>query len=401
MRLFLFSRLIIAAVLISSLSGCTDSGGGDDTSDGQSDLDVTQRAYTSITGADGIAAINFSLPAGTTAFEIEASSSTGMLQITELTDSSGHSVLYQSSAAGGTAREFSPVSIRLPYLTATIGSSYTASFRLTATDRNSSALAGESVTLTVTSKKDKDSSSGTLKVNIVLVGPVANSDTTRESLQAAFDIWKQMYIRAGISLDPKWYEIEGPDEIPDPSSGDPYYEDLALSTRTDAVNLVFASYVEGTGSQSSGNRYGVSGGRPGPVSASPRSAVALSILAMTGADGQFDLNPEQTGSTEVHNDETRLAAEEMARLTARYLGLENIVEISGSTVTKTDSLSDTASCLTKTGCGYDEASRSNLMFPFPLQKLGSYEHENGVEYYPREYLTAQQGAVLNSSVLVD
>ena len=98
----------------------------------------------------------------------------------------------------------------------------------------------------------------------------------------------------------------------------------------------------------------------------------------------------------------------MARLTGEYLGLSAIVQVSGNTVTAADTLSDTPSCVTLTGCRDVEQARSNLMFPFPLNKIrrpedgtDSDDWKHPVEYYPRDLTSAQQAAVLNNTVFVD
>ena len=242
------------------------------------------------------------------------------------------------------------------------------------------------------------SGQSTLKVNLVLVGAVGGDSEVRKSLESALEIWQQIYQRAGIAIDPAWYDFDGPTELPDPRTGDSMYESISANTRSGSVNVVFGAKVDGLGSKET--KFGLSGGLPGPVSPSPQSVVALSILAMTGSDGQFNLPDDQEGSTDIHNDEVRLAAEEMARLTSNYLGLENIVTFKGSQVVGQDTLSDTATCLTSTSCAYEGDARGNIMFPYPLPKIGDYPH-NEKEYYPRDQITPMQEQVLKGSVLVN
>ncbi len=385
---------VSAIVSLCFLGACTNGS----VEDGTSSLSLVQEDYSATTNSSGIAKISFVPAAGATSVQLVASSSSGTIRLVGLKNSSGNSVLSDSSeitgdSAGSTA---SPHCTTLPYTYGGVSAdTFTAEY---AVYNNESAAAGVAVRLSVLNKSDIDPSSGTLKVNLVLVGPAAGNSSVRDALEQAFKYWKETYDRVGISLDPVWYEFDGSSTLPDPRSGSSLYETIAASTRPDAVNVVFGEQVSGLSGNY--NKFGLSP-LNGPAIPSPKSAVALSILAMTGSDGQFDLDEEDSGSVSVHNSETRLASEEMARLTARYLGLENIVDFSNSKVTSTDHLSDTNSCMTVVDCRYQEDSRTNVMFPFPLSKANEKNDEGHTEYYARSRFTDQQRDVLNTSVLVD
>lgn len=394
-----FLKILLLALSLTCLAACTQ----DTTKSGQTSLQVEHSSYSAVTDGTGQAAIAFEIPEGTASFQVSADAAEGLIRVASLTDPEGREIRRNSSEMTRSSDPFTfgPNSLNYPFVEGgVLPGIYTVLYEVVESKKREP-LAGQYIDLSVAVKPDDDLRNGTIAVNLILVGPVGYSPDTIDALEKALDIWRLMASRAGILIDDKWYNFDGGDLIPDPRSGDPFYGGITKAVRRGAVNLVFASRVGGL-SGSGENKFGLPGAIPGPLGPSPKGVIAISVLALTGNDGKFDYY--ETGSTRVHNSETRLAAEEMARLTARYLGLENIVTISGSRVVANDSLNDTAACLTLTACRNEAGVRNNMMFPFPLLKYSSpYDDpkEPSREFFPRDVLSEKQRLVLNRSVFID
>jgi len=384
------------------LSGCT-SGGSDGGGGGSSDLTFDQIEITTVTDAAGQAHFPFDIGDSQKAFNIEVSSAFGQVQLDSVIGPAGQELITAENApflTSSIALQNSPNVVRFPFLTGAVSSGrYTAHYSVV---NGRTPMPGANAIASVVAKQDGTGDSGVLRVNMVLVGPVTDANDARESLESAVTIWAQIYGRIGITLDVKWYDYAGTAVLPNPAGGDIFYDTLSRSTREGAINVVVGSEVRGTGTSGSGNRYGISGGFPGSALPGPRSAVALSVLRVTAGDGRFDFIG--TGGNQGHNDETRLAAEELARLAANYLGLPNTVIFGGglsSRVTSSDFLPDSPGCLTYADCRNDKSARTNLMFPEIVEKLPQDRDSRQItEYYGRDQFSAQQREVLNGSVLV-
>lgn len=230
---------------------------------------------------------------------------------------------------------------------------------------------------------------GDLRVNISLIGSVANSVDSVDNLQKAVDIWVEVFQRADLGLNVAWYNFSGPDQIPDPQSNDPFYSSIVNNTRPNSFNLVIAQQVEGL--NTSDDKYGINANTPDSTDAE-QSVAAIAILKVTGSDGRFNYYGD--GATIEHNDEVRLAAEEMAHLAGHYLGLQNSVELQGNNVIGTDNLNDTPSCIALTDCRLGDA-KFNFMFPKPAKKFTDNENgENSNEYFPRDDVSNEQGLAM-------
>jgi hypothetical protein len=394
-------NLAIFFALLFSLTNCS---GGSSVSGGSSNLNLTEDEVRAVTGADGIAAFSFSISPGVSAFQLEASSPVGELRLLQVAGPSGAEIIgLESNPKFSEALQFqnSPNTFRAPLLTGSVvPGNYTAVYEVRS-GRNRQA-AGVEIIGKILTKRDADLNNGTLRLNVVLVGPVADAADTHEALDGILEIVKVIYERAGIALDINLYDFAGAAKVPNPHDGDFFYETLSDSVRHGAVNVVLAADVNGT--RGNDTRYGAFGASPGAATPSARSAVAISILEVTGRDGKFDFKGR--GRTQEHNDEPRLAAEEIARHIGHYLGLTNIVDFGTSGISRvsgSDLLNDTPSCLSYTDCQTEDLVRSNIMFPIPLPKIARDQGQvnNGREYYRRDAITNEQRAVMNRSVLVD
>jgi hypothetical protein len=386
--------LLVCSILALTLSSCTNSDSDDDGEGGGGGASSANQAISAISDAGGRVNFNIAVEAGENGVLLEAACGEGELHLVSMSGPQGALGIPSTwSALNPSSNESCVAAVAIPTNAGSIpAGNYNVNFEL---KDGSRFLAARTVSAVITKKRDSDLSGGTLKVNMILYGPVAGNLDATASLQNSVEVWKELFARANINLNVQWYEFAGDDDIPDPSKGDSLYEAITSQTRDGALNVVIAARVRGL--SDGGTRYGKIGATPGPIMAGPRSVVALSILAITGADGRFDFeNRYVTGGT--HNDEERLAGEELARLGARYLGLEDIVTFRGgsSNVSDSDSLTDTPSCLTETDCRNEKPARNNTMFPKPLRKFDN----DFDEFYAREIVTEQQSAVLNASALV-
>lgn len=414
----MYTRTLCKLTLLISLTAlvaCTN-GSDSEAPSGTSKLALGRSTYSTTTDANGIATVQFEVPNGINAFQLVVQSSEGGVSFVSVSGPGATSLDTNNASAGSFEAESSIAAINYPHLQERVTpGSYTARVLVTTGRSKKNPVEGTPIAATLLTKKDSDMNSGVLKVNMALVGPVSDADETRDVLEAAVRIWGMIFFRAGITLDVEWYDFAGPSRVPDPSSGDALYSEIATSVRPGAITMVIASDVRGLG-RTRNDRFTSYPSSPGAADPTPLSIAAVSVLEISGRDGKFDYYGP--GSSTTHNDEIRLAGEELAQLAGHYLGLSHTVDFgNGSIVSQSDNLPDTLSCLALTDCRTEDLVRSNFMFPFPLarQRNGGWggslpgnndrydpsEYRPGREYFAREAVTDQQRRVLNSSVLVD
>lgn len=231
-----------------------------------------------------------------------------------------------------------------------------------------------------------------LPVNISYVGPAAGSSNTSDAIEAAVEIWQQIFDQAGLILDVQYYSFDGPRDLPEPAVGDPLYTQISSATRSQALNIVIGADLDGPRGRQNED-FGQVGNIPGAVAAGPKSAAAFAITRVAGEDGRF--NYDGPGATQLWEDEIEVAAEVLANLAGQYLGLEPVVTFQGEKVVATDDLSDTETCLTETACKNEESPRDNVMFPRVYKKPGE-----GDATYDRNKLSPQQIDILRAAQLV-
>lgn len=225
-------------------------------------------------------------------------------------------------------------------------------------------------------KNDPSFQTGTIKVNLFIDGQ-ANQRYINDIL-ASVDIYREIYGRVGITLD----VISTPrpsasSNLPNPPIGSTMYESLAQSipNRIDAVNVFIASSIGDLSTPSS--VLGVSGGIPGSYFPSVKSAVAISLDAHLGIDGNLD------------SQRQRVLAETIAHEVGHYLGLFHPVEINQAqpdAFQGEDPLGDTPFCFTIAECNAIGLS-NNLMFPTATGTV-------------QQNLTPEQADVMNIQPLV-
>jgi hypothetical protein len=405
------NRTLLALSLSTALilSGCTSSGGGsdDNASGGGSNSPsaaLRQQNSSATTNSSGIASFSFVIQPGENAFQIVAGGIAAPTRLIKLVDPTGRVLINESTdsrVTGAITKQTPPVVYNGPTLDYTVvQGTYTATLEVA--DAKGNPFQGVLLNTSVVTKSDSDLSRGTLSVNMILVGPVGDSNAIRSGLQDGVNIWREIFARAKIDLDVQWFDAAGTDRIPNPFNSDAVYGTFSSAFRSRALNVAVGSIVQDSG------RFDVAAGNfgssPGAAISTNKSAVALSLLNITGSDGQFDVIGR--GGIQIHNDETRLAGEELAQLAGHYLGLTHSVDSQGagysSRIIKSDLLSDTESCATVLGCSNSESARSNFMFPFALRKFVRDIDEFNMprEFFARGAVSDQQAAVMNRSVLV-
>ncbi len=383
-------RIVILCVNLFLLASCT-SGGSIDNSDSSGKLEMV--ATDGVSDSSGTVSFPITIPSGASAVQFMAEASGVELQLTSArgagVDLLSSSVSERSDA---TSRQVEVSSFNAPTLQGGIPSGdYTLSYKITR-DGGDEVASGVSVRLTRVTKRDGDLSSGVVRVNMITVGPLAGSVPALNDLEEALQIAREMFQTVSLDLDVQWYGFEGGTQIPNPAIGSSFYETLSNNVRQNAVNVVIGTEVSSR--TSSSKEIGVAGSIPGAILPSPKSAVAFGMLEVGGGDGRLDYDGED--SSRLFDDERRVAGEVMAQLIAKYLGLRPVVEFKGGLVSQSDRLADTVSCLTTADCENEKQPRHNLMYPYVVRIQGDDK-----EVYPRNYISPQQGALLQRSVLVD
>ncbi|MCO4746384.1 MAG: hypothetical protein KC912_16425 [Proteobacteria bacterium] len=196
----------------------------------------------------------------------------------------------------------------------------------------------------LTLKSDTTQTEGVLAVRMVYANGADEDAELVRATEAAADLWVELYASHGIELELSWDVFDG--AINDSTGGQDgeLYRALAAESSLATLNLVvLPDFANWTGV------FGLSGGIPGPLVDTPRSAVAVSGLVNAGPDMVFT------------DAEIQLYAETMAHEVGHYLGAYHPVEQNWSDY---DAVSDTEACTTESDCL--TAFRSNLMFPYPV-----------------------------------
>jgi hypothetical protein len=206
-------------------------------------------------------------------------------------------------------------------------------------------------TTVVLKRDDLRLGQGSLKVNVLLAGDLADQTELVRGTTAAIDWWRdEIYAPMGIELQAEISSWDGPQQLQAPGEGDAEsYLALARAKALDEVNVVVVDRVLGAE-----DVLGVAGSIPGALAATDRSAVTASALEAAGANRTF---------TRV---EERLFGETLAHEVAHYLGLFHPVELPKDFFDPDtwDGLEDTPECAATREC--ESLLGANLMYPTPL-----------------------------------
>lgn len=382
---------IAAGVLtftVVTTAGCGGGGGSNnDAPDTTADPTLSQLLVTA--ASTGALTLPFSIASNVTSFQLVAVGSGVLLTLTDVRGPGQEALFTSSEVSDATSAQRSVNVWGYPTLVEPLrAGQYSATYSLTA-DR--SVPAGTQVRFYLVTRSTALHERPIVRVNVALVGPLVGSPDLKSSIQKATDKMRSILDNAGIKADVQYFDFAGPRKIPDPRRGDALYETISNGTRPFAVNLVFGAEVQGT-TGSDDLRFSVPSSVPGSALPSARSAMALSVNQITGGDGIFD--SDDRGTTQLGDSETRVAGEEMARMVGFYLGVQSPVKFSGSQPASTDSLSDTASCVSRVECENNKQPRQNFVFPRVYFIPGRSN-----SFYPRDSATDQQRALLARSVL--
>lgn len=358
--------------ILTSLSFCNVK---KDSEDNNENLSVQLLSFSAVSDTNGTARSTFSVPAGTKKFQLTASSSTALIRIDSVVDSDNNEFVQPGGLPISTASDFTNgiavASVPSRDFDPSLNDGATYQVVSTVTDGGGRGQEGETVTYVLSGRDDSNLGSGTLNVNVFIVGSVLHSETSRAIIDDAINVMRDTYSNElSTNLNVEVFNVEGPNLITDPGVGSDFYLSNASLGQSPAVNIFIALDI------SPGGLLGVAAAIPGPAFPSGKSAVAVSFANHAGPDGLFS------------NYEIRLLGETLAHESGHFLGLFHPVEISGILVVGEDPLTDTPTCSTFIDCGEQNGLYTNLMFPFPVSDgLG--------ESFPQNELTSQQKGVVN------
>ena len=199
--------------------------------------------------------------------------------------------------------------------------------------------------ISVQRKRDDDLTSGTVHAWVVYAKGVKKEQGVEKAVEAAVDQWASLWAPYGLELEVEYGNMPGLDpSLPVPGTDSHKLAKLSRRSNGEQVVVVIGETVDGDGWT-----YGMSGGIPGPMIPSDRSAIVVSWLVHAGDDAKFT------------NDEVRVFGGTLAHEVGHYMGLPHPVEDGFETW---DALDDTPNCTTQTTC--EDELGPNLMFPYSI-----------------------------------
>ena len=240
------------------------------------------------------------------------------------------------------------------------------------TDAEGFYVSGANIAFDAQLKRDDDLSGGRMGADIVYVGPVIDDVASRTAIEEAVFYWQDIYASVGITLEPEYWELDGPSTMSAPGDGNAGdYLAIGEQTAFRNLNVIVVEDID----SSLGSLYGIAGGIPGALVATEASAVAVSVLTNAGPDLVFSA------------EDVRLLGETMAHEAGHFTGLSHPVE---QTMDQWDALDDTPECTSTNEC--EAVLGENLMFPYPVC--------DGL-CTPQDELTGRQGGLTNRYVGVE
>lgn len=205
-------------------------------------------------------------------------------------------------------------------------------------------MGGQDVELITQIKADPDFDQGNVRVAIAYAGNISENTEVVSAVEEAVAVWKTIWTASGLTLEERYSNINLPENLPYPDAS----EELLAATQNigedDDLLLIVGEMIA-----NEQDLFGISGGIPGSLLNSERSAVMVSWLENAGTDGNF------SGS------DIQLMGETMAHEIGHYMGLYHPVE---SEYNYWDALSDTPDCNNWQSC--ENQMGDNLMFPYPI-----------------------------------
>lgn len=194
-------------------------------------------------------------------------------------------------------------------------------------------------------KRDSDFDEGTIHARVVYAKGIDDDEDVVEAVEGAVERWDEIWAAYGIALEVEYATSDIDADLPYPLYKSNGIKDIAEETDGRQITVLIGETVEGAD-----DLYGITGGIPASMDATPRSAICISWLANSGLDGDFS------------EDDVRLFGETLAHEVGHYTGLFHPVEMDWSYY---DALPDTDSdCDRMSEC--QDALGDNLMFPYPV-----------------------------------
>jgi hypothetical protein len=209
-------------------------------------------------------------------------------------------------------------------------------------------LGNVDVTARARIRADDDDAAATIRVALVFAENVEDEPGVREAVDGAVARWREVWEPVGLTLELR--EVEsGLDPTLQPF-WDPTTEadDAAAFAQDGEIVVFFGETLNGTLAW-----YGLSGGIPGPLEVTDRSATLVSWLAHAGMNAEFD------------DDEIGLMGETMAHEVGHYVGLQHPVQ---TDYARWDALDDTVECDRQAEC--ESALGDNIMYPLSICEPG-------------------------------
>ena len=200
------------------------------------------------------------------------------------------------------------------------------------------------VDLVVQVKTDDDFSLGTVKVVIAYAGNLSENESLTSAVEAGVDVWKAIWSNVGLNLEARFTTIELSATVPSPENSSDLFQASEAIASEDELLMIIGDTIQGEPEV-----LGISGGIPGSLVNSKRSAVVVSWLESAGFDAQFN------------TAEIQMLGETMAHEIGHYMGLYHPVE---ADYNYWDALEDTEECRTWNAC--ETQLGNNLMFPYPI-----------------------------------
>ncbi len=197
-------------------------------------------------------------------------------------------------------------------------------------------------------RSDADADRAIVRVVLVFAEGVASEPGIREAVDGGIARWRDVWGPVGLELELR--EVSsGFDAALEPPWDPASDTEGAAAVAEDGEIVVFLGELLNENT----NWYGVSGGIPGPLEVTERSATLVSWLAHAGPNGRFDA------------DEIGLFGETLAHEVGHYVGLQHPVQ---SDYARWDALGDTPECGGAASCESDLGD--NIMFPYSICPRG-------------------------------
>lgn len=342
------ASLLLTAALAGPMAGCTGGGGG-----GKNGPQTLRVETTTVTSNNrGIFRVDVDVKEGERFQVVFSEDSKAYLSLDTIVDPSGNTVLdwqdwlyssYSITEAFYAAEFVSTVNWPIRAEDGPLApGTYTVEGE--ATTVAGDPKSGAEVTATILYRSDDAPEQGAVHAIIAYCTGVRDDAEVVAGIEAGVEYWKQLFASWGVNLTVEYTDIEVDPALPDTYKGVTEYQDLLEKQNGYPLLMVVGDLIA-----DDSYVYGEAGAIPGPMTASPISAVEVSWLAHAGANGRFS------------DWEISILGETMAHETGHYLGLFHPVEQDWN---YWDALDDTSECGSMQSC--ESALGSNLMFPYAM-----------------------------------